>query len=218
MSASEHEARVDGRRVLIVEDNRRVAELLCELLDDEPDLLLLASCRDAGTAIECAQRLNPDVVLVSGRVGAVSGSALCKVLRRLLPPALLLLWSDAASSAAVRTPEPGSAVDVVLDRGVSYRDLTRTLRRGAAPSSTDPIDALEQLATAGTPIRLPDPDAPPVEQMVLRCPGCDVELCVRVQDMASVVGHVRTFFLTHDGCATTLDLTSSARRGTTAPR
>lgn len=205
--------------MLIVEDNRRVAELLCELLEDEPDLLLLASCRDAGTAIECAQRLNPDVVLVSGRVGAVSGSALCKVLRRLLPPALLLLWSDAASSAAVRTPEPASAVDVVLDRGVSYRDLTRTLRRGGAPSAAgDPIEALEQLATAGTPLRLPDPDAPAAEQMVLRCPGCDVELCVRVQDMASVVGHVRGFFLTHDGCATTIDLTSSARRGTAARR
>lgn len=214
MSASEHEARVDGRRVLIVEDSRRVAELLCELLADEPDLLLLASCRDAGTAIECAQRLNPEVVLVSGRVGAVSGSALCKVLRRLLPSALLVLWSDPAGA---RTSEPASDVDVVLDRGVSYRALTRTLRRGAAaPSASDSLEALERLPGAGPPLRLPDPDAAPAEQMVLRCPGCDVELCVRVQDMASVVGHVRGFFLTHDGCATTIDLTSSARRGTAA--
>ena len=111
--------------VLIADGNRRLADLMGQLLADEPGFRMVGIAHDASDALAAAERFRPDVVLVSEHIGNGDGLELCASLRPLLPDATLLVWSNDVTRTEVRTP----VVDGVLDRGMTFRELLKAISR-----------------------------------------------------------------------------------------
>lgn len=68
-------------RVLIADDHRLVRDCFRALLDREPDIEVIGQARDGREAIELAERLKPDIVLMDLRMGGQSGLEAMKQIR-----------------------------------------------------------------------------------------------------------------------------------------
>jgi len=105
--------------VLLVDGNAKLAGLMAQLLEDEPELRVVETVDDAGEAVRCARESRPDVVLVDGRLRGVSPLALCSALRTACPDAVVLVWLSEPDP----TLEMSTYVDGVLPRGLTFREL-----------------------------------------------------------------------------------------------
>jgi DNA-binding NarL/FixJ family response regulator len=110
--------------VLIVESNARLGHVLGQLLDDDPRFRHLGVVSSTAKALQAAEQHRPDVVLVSQRLDAAQGAAVCAALRAAVPASVLLLWSNDASATERERPD----VDGVLERGMTYRELALAVR------------------------------------------------------------------------------------------
>lgn len=201
------------RRVLIADSNTRLANVLAQLLADEEDFDVVGVCDTPRRVLDRAREARPDVVLISETLGGEPGDEVCRSLREALPRAALLMW---CREAAVPAAED-DVVDALLERGLTFRELVRTLRRAlrhgpglARPAprpSLRPLD--EQLRpapvarSAGSPPEVP---APADSGLLLTCDSCGLRLPVDTTDMVAGIAQAREFFATHDGCRTSIDL------------
>lgn len=60
-------------RILLADDHRIVREGLRSLLDNEPDMVVVAEAGDGREAVECAERLRPDVVVTDLSMPGLNG-------------------------------------------------------------------------------------------------------------------------------------------------
>jgi DNA-binding NarL/FixJ family response regulator len=95
-------------RVLVVDDHQLYAEAVTLMLDLEPQIEVVGVARDGVQAIDCAQRLRPDVVLMdidmptsSRTARRARSSPPCST-----PPAMRRRRVDTAPSSAPRPSTP----------------------------------------------------------------------------------------------------------------
>lgn len=81
------------RRVLIVDDHPMIRERLAELINQEPDLLVVGEAEDAQGAREAADALRPDLALVDISLKDSYGIELVKDLKAQHPRLLTLVLS-----------------------------------------------------------------------------------------------------------------------------
>ena len=81
------------RRVLIVDDHPMIRERLAELINQEPDLLVVGEAEDAVGAREAADQLRPDLALVDIALKDSYGIELVKDLKAQHPKLLTLVLS-----------------------------------------------------------------------------------------------------------------------------
>lgn len=110
--------------MVIADRNRRLAEIMGQLLADDPRFEVVAVVATAEAAERMARMRQPDVVLVSQHLDEEPGLTTCARLRTAAPAAALLLWSHEPHLTAAEAPD----VDVVLARGMTYSELARALR------------------------------------------------------------------------------------------
>lgn len=110
--------------VLIADGHARLAEIMAQLLADEPGFAVLPVVHSPADAVQAVQTRHPDVVLVSERLGREAGLAVCAAVRAQAPDATVLVWSHQPE----RVP-PRSDVDGVLERGMTFRELVRAILR-----------------------------------------------------------------------------------------
>jgi chemotaxis response regulator CheB len=60
------------KRILVVDDQSYVREILCELLANEPDLAVAGAGADGREALALADRLHPDVVVMDLKMPGMS--------------------------------------------------------------------------------------------------------------------------------------------------
>lgn len=118
--------------VLLADGNERLADVMAQLLADEPGFRVVGIAHTCERAVELAATHSPDVVLVSEEVAGVPGLQVCAALRAVARDATLLLWSHDVHRDQVVRP-----VDGVLERGSSFRELVRSLRRVRRVDVTD---------------------------------------------------------------------------------
>ena len=109
--------------VLIADGHARLAEIMAQLLADEPGFEVLPVVDTPADAVEAAHARHPDVVLVSERLGQDPGLAVCAAVRAEIPDATVLVWSHSPDRVA-----PRDDVDGVLERGMTFRELVRAIR------------------------------------------------------------------------------------------
>lgn len=131
--------------VLLVDDHEVVRRGLRDLLDDEPDIQVIAEAGGVGEALALAMHTEPDVAVVDVRLGDGDGVTLCRELRAAeRPPACLVLTAFDDDEAMVGAIMAGASG--YLLKQVRGQDVVHAVREVAAGRSLlDPVTTARML-------------------------------------------------------------------------
>lgn len=108
-------------KVLLADANAKLAQVIADLLGDEPGYTVVGVVDTAAAALLMARRKHPEIVLVDPKLNDATGVALCAALRAAAPEAAVLLWSHGTERAG------DVEVDGLLERGMTFRELVHAL-------------------------------------------------------------------------------------------
>jgi CheY-like chemotaxis protein len=121
-------------RVLIVEDQQVVADALRKLIDDQPDMLVVAAAGSVAKSLSCATELHPDIVLLDYRLPDGSGIDAASTIRRLQPSSgLIFVTRDDREKTRLAAFEVGAKAFVPKSKAAT--ELVGTIRAVAAGGS-----------------------------------------------------------------------------------
>jgi DNA-binding NarL/FixJ family response regulator len=115
-------------RVLIADDDPLIRDVLRDVLDDQPDMEVVAVAADAREAVELAERHTPAVVVLDIRMPYGGGThAATEILHR-VPDARILAFSAYTDAGAVDEMRRAGVADY-LAKGVRNVELVAAVRR-----------------------------------------------------------------------------------------
>jgi DNA-binding NarL/FixJ family response regulator len=79
--------------VLIVDDNASIRQALCELFKREADFEVCGEAENGKVAIEKAQLLRPDLIVLDLSMPVMNGFEAARVLKRVMPTVPLIMYS-----------------------------------------------------------------------------------------------------------------------------
>ncbi len=79
--------------VLIVDDNASIRQALCELFKREADFEVCGEAENGKVAIEKAQLLRPDLIVLDLSMPVMNGFGAARVLKRVMPTVPLIMYS-----------------------------------------------------------------------------------------------------------------------------
>jgi DNA-binding NarL/FixJ family response regulator len=96
--------------ILIADDNLLIRQRLCELFARQPDFEVCGDAENGRQAVEKAQELHPDLILLDLSMPLMNGLEAARALRRMMPDVPLIMYSvfsdsfteKEASSAGIR--------------------------------------------------------------------------------------------------------------------
>lgn len=135
---------MDPIRVLIVDDHAMVAEGLRDALVRHQDIQVVGGAGSARRAVELAEELRPDVVLMDYRLPDGDGASTTKRIRagRGRPAVVMVTASDHDSVVAAAV-QAGCSGYVTKDRAVS--EVVAAVRAAARGEMTFPVEVLARL-------------------------------------------------------------------------
>jgi DNA-binding NarL/FixJ family response regulator len=124
----------EGLRVLIVDDHALFRRGLQMVLDAEPDIEVVGEAGDGHQAVERAQQLMPDVVLMDVRMPRRSGIDAARDLRRLLPHVQIIMLTVSDEEADLYEAIKAGASGYLL-KEVSTDEVPEAIRTVVAGQS-----------------------------------------------------------------------------------
>ena len=115
-------------RVLVVDDAANLRELLTVLLDVEDDFEVVGTAADGVQALEKAEALAPDIVLLDLAMPVMDGLQALPGLRERLPSARIVIFSGFEHEALAREALAAGA-DAYIEKGTSVMQLVARLRQ-----------------------------------------------------------------------------------------
>jgi DNA-binding NarL/FixJ family response regulator len=115
-------------RVLISDDDELIRAVLKEVLDEEPDIAVVAVARDADEAIRLAEHHQPAVAVLDVRMPGGGGARAAREIARCSPDTAILAFSayaDRASMAGLAA----AGVTEYLVKGVPNTKIVEAVRR-----------------------------------------------------------------------------------------
>ena len=82
-----------AKTVLIVDDNEFIRRALCELFQREADFEVCADAENGREAIEMAEQLLPDLIVLDLSMPVMNGLDAARVLKRIMPTVPLIMYS-----------------------------------------------------------------------------------------------------------------------------
>ena len=118
--------------MVLVDDRDDIRRLLAMLLDDEPDFVVVAEGANGREAIQLAEELQPDLVVLDNDMPVMTGlEALPHVLE--VAPTLVVLFSSDADDLRDQALRLGAARAVTKSTGVlTFVEELRTVLSSAA--------------------------------------------------------------------------------------
>lgn len=118
--------------ILVVDDHPLMRAGLECMLDAAPDLHVAATAGGGVEAVELAERLHPDVVLLDLSMPELDGISATRLLRELQPPPVVVVLTSTCSAASVRAAFTAGAAGYLLKDTPPEALLTalRGLREG----------------------------------------------------------------------------------------
>src|SRR5437868_12898406 len=95
-----------AKAVLVVDDNALIRQALCELFKREADFEVCGEAENGREAIEKAQELHPDLIVMDLAMPVMTGIDAARVLNRLMPTVPLVIlsgYSDVFSETEFRS-------------------------------------------------------------------------------------------------------------------
>ncbi len=86
------------KRVLIVDDHLAVRRAVTRVLESQPDIEVCGEAENGRMAIEQAQRLKPDLIVLDLSMPVMNGLEAARVLRTMMPDIPILLYTSFATS------------------------------------------------------------------------------------------------------------------------
>ena len=142
-------------RLLIVDDHPVVRDGLRGMFSGDPGFEVVGEAADGGEAIELAERLLPDVILMDLRMPGVNGAAAIRTLaERQIPSRVLVLTTYDSDSDVVPAIEAGATGYLLKDS--PRAELFRAVR---AASNGESVLASSVATKLMSQLRGPAPDA-----------------------------------------------------------
>ena len=121
-------------RVLISDDDEMIRDVLREVLDEQPDIAVVAVAADADEAIRLAEHHRPTVAVLDVRMPGGGGARAAREIARRSPGTAILAFSAYADRASI-AGLGAAGVTEYLVKGVPNATLVEAVRRlGRSPS------------------------------------------------------------------------------------
>jgi len=113
-------------RILIADDHRILREGLRALLDQEPDFEIVAEAENGHEAVDAAERLRPDVIIMDIAMPDMSGIDATELIRKVVPEAKVLALSMHSEKRFVREMARAGANGYLL-KDSAFDELIRAI-------------------------------------------------------------------------------------------
>jgi EAL domain-containing protein (putative c-di-GMP-specific phosphodiesterase class I) len=132
-------------RVVVVDDHEMFAESIVRLLNDDPEIEVVAVASNATDGIELAKAQRPDIVLMDYHLPDMDGAAATRLLSRDCPQiAVIALTGSERPGAYYAAMEAGSAAWVRKTRaGQDLRDAVHNVYAGRRVEDDELVDLPE---------------------------------------------------------------------------
>ena len=129
-------------RVLLVEDFEPFRRFVCSTLEQRPDLLVIGEVSDGLEAVQKAEELRPDLILLDIRLETLNGIEAARRIRRSIPESKIIFLSQESSVDVVEEAfKLGALGYVVKARARSeLLDAMEAVRQGRRFISKDVLD------------------------------------------------------------------------------
>ena len=118
-------------RVLLIDDHALVREGLTRLVDDQPDMEVIAEAGDGHLGVRLAQDLGPDIALVDVSMPGMDGMQVTQIIATTCPQVRMIALSRHDDASIVRRLLEAGASGYVLKQSASTQ-LTSGIRAVAA--------------------------------------------------------------------------------------
>jgi two-component system vancomycin resistance associated response regulator VraR len=81
-------------KILIVDDNAIIRQALCKVFTAEADCDICGQAKNGREAIEKAQELHPDLILMDFSMPVMNGIDAARILRKMMPTVPLIIFSE----------------------------------------------------------------------------------------------------------------------------
>ena len=115
-------------RVLLADDNARFRGVLRRLLERDPDILVVAEANDGAEAVEMAEDVRPDVVLMDVSMPGLDGLEATYALKAQLPDVTVLMLSVGDKEQEIAAGLAGGAAEYLV-KGGPAREIVDAIKR-----------------------------------------------------------------------------------------
>jgi DNA-binding NarL/FixJ family response regulator len=118
--------------ILVVDDHSVVRRAICSLLSSDPILNVICQTADGEQAVQKAQELQPDVILLDISLPGISGIEAARRIRRVSPKSQIIFLSQHDSLQMVKDALDvgGHGYVAKIDAGLELLKAIRTVREG----------------------------------------------------------------------------------------
>jgi len=140
--------------VLVVDDFEPFRRCVCSRLENRPDLQVIGEASDGFEAIEKAQALKPDLILLDIGLPRLNGIEAAHRISRLIPTATILFVSQISDADVVQEALSNGAKGYVWkqDAGVDLMPAVEAALRGARFVSSGVVKPYAQSLPSATSI------------------------------------------------------------------
>jgi DNA-binding NarL/FixJ family response regulator len=119
-------------RILVVDDHEVVRRVICSLVSSDPALDVVCQSADGEGAVEKAEELQPDLVLLDIGLPGISGIEAGRRIRRVSPDSYIIFLSQHDSLQMVQDAlrVGGHGYVTKMDAGAELLKAIRTVREG----------------------------------------------------------------------------------------
>jgi DNA-binding NarL/FixJ family response regulator len=119
-------------RVLVVDDYEPFRRVLCSKLESRPDLQIIGEASDGLEAVEKAQTLNPDLILLDIGLPRLNGIEAAHRITRIVPTTIILFVSQTSDADVVKEALSTGAKGFVWKQqaGIDLLPAVETTLRG----------------------------------------------------------------------------------------
>lgn len=115
-------------RVLVVDDHSVVRAGVASFIDSQDDMTLVGEATSCDDAVEAAEKLSPDVVIMDIRLEDSSGIDACRKIKESRPVTRVVMFTTYADLELLRSAIEAGASGYVIKR-MALQSLVDTIRR-----------------------------------------------------------------------------------------